>query len=75
MEIEFFTVNEFAKYLRVHPITIRRAIRQGKIRAFRLNPGIKSSWRIHKSEVERMAELDFNEVVDKIIENRKESQN
>lgn len=63
MEIEFFTIYEFAKYLRVHHQTVRTAIKKGKIRAFRVNSGEKSSWRIHKSEIERMAEFDLNEIV------------
>lgn len=66
MEIEFFTVYEFAKLLKVHHQTIRTAIRKGKIRAFRVTPGNKSSWRIHKSEIERMAQFDLNEIVHKM---------
>lgn len=66
MENEFFTIDEFAKILRVHSQTIRRSIKQGKIRAFRVNPGSNSSWRIHKSEIERMAEFDLSEIVHKM---------
>jgi excisionase family DNA binding protein len=66
MNNEFFTIYEFAKYLRVHPNTIRKAIKKGNIRAFRVNAVSKSSWRIHKSELERMAEFDLADIVHKM---------
>lgn len=66
MKDPFYTVKELAAILRVHPATVRRAINYGKISAFRVGNGKKSSFRIFKHELERMAAFDLQE----IIENR-----
>jgi excisionase family DNA binding protein len=38
---EFFTVQQVAESLKVHPITIRRYIREGKIKAIRAGGNIR----------------------------------
>lgn len=40
---EFFTIFEAAKILKVHPITIRRYIREGKLKAVRAAGNIRVS--------------------------------
>lgn len=64
--IIYYTVKEFAGKLNVSPTTIRRAILYGRIHAFRIGKGKRSSYRIISSELERMAAFDASE----IIENR-----
>lgn len=38
---EFYTVNQAAIVLKVHPLTIRRHIREGKLKAFRAGGSIR----------------------------------
>lgn len=56
MEIlmNFLTVEEFAQRVKMHPGTIRRAIKEGKIYASRPGLGKKSPYRIAESELERL---------------------
>jgi excisionase family DNA binding protein len=52
--VNFLTVEEFAKKLKMHPGTVRRAIKQGKIYASRPSAGKKAPYRICESELERL---------------------
>lgn len=52
--MEYLTVEEFAKKLKMHPGTIRRCIKEGKIYATRLSDGIRSPYRINTTELERL---------------------
>lgn len=63
---DLLSVKEFAAILRTHPSTIRRAIESGRIHAFRIGKGKKASFRIPKTEIERMMAFDLTE----LIENR-----
>lgn len=40
---EFYTVNQTAIALKVHPLTIRRYIREGKLKAYRAGGNIRIS--------------------------------
>lgn len=71
IENDFLSVKEFASKLGVHANTIRRSIKNGRISAFKIGSGKRSSYRIAKTEVNRMALFDLEEVIDKIIEKRK----
>ena len=64
---EFYTVIEFAEKIRVHPNTVRRAIRQGRIQAFKTSEGIKSEYRIPNTEVKRLCELDMTKLIKDIV--------
>lgn len=57
------TVEEFANKLKVHPHTVRSAIKKGHISAFRVNTGSRSPFRIPSSEIYRMAEVNLEEVI------------
>jgi len=45
---EYLTVQEFARYVGVHPQTVRRWLRDGKIKGY-LQYGNYGHYRIHKS--------------------------
>ena len=46
--VEAFTSEEIAEYLRLHPYTIRRLAREGKIPAFRAG----GQWRFRKDAID-----------------------
>lgn len=54
MDINFLTVEEFAKKIKMHPGSVRRAIKQGRIYASRPSMGKKGPYRIAESELERL---------------------
>jgi len=47
--IKAFTVEEIAEHLRLHPYTIRRLARAGKIPAFRAG----GQWRFRKDDIDQ----------------------
>lgn len=52
--------------VRVHPNTIRRAIKSGRIAAFKVG----SVYRIARSEIARMAEFDLSEYIEQEVQKR-----
>ena len=59
---EFYTIQEFAKKMKVHPDTIRRSIRHGYINAFRSSYGKRSPMRIPATELERLMVMKFERI-------------
>ena len=47
-QAKFYTAEEIAKVLRLHPYTVRRLSREKKIPAFKFG----GQWRFRKSEIE-----------------------
>lgn len=52
--MNFLTVEEVAQKLKMHPTSIRRAIKKGKIYASRPGVGKRTPYRIAESELERI---------------------
>ena len=48
----FYTLSEAANIFRVSKATMKRWLRNGKIRGVRVNP--RGDWRIPKSEIEKL---------------------
>ena len=46
---EIMTAKEVANYLNLHPLTVHRFAREGKIPAFKIG----TDWRFHKKYIER----------------------
>ena len=69
-EPAYYTIKEFAQRLRVHENTIRNSIKKGRINAFRIGGGPKSSYRIPSSEIHRIALFDMKDFIEKLIEEK-----
>lgn len=54
MSVNFLTIEEFAERIKMHPGTIRKSIREGKIYATRPSMGVRGPYRIAESELERL---------------------
>lgn len=67
----YYTIKEFACKLSVHEQTVRRLIKKGRLNAFRIGGGIKSGYRIPASEINRIALFDMEQLIEKIIEKKK----
>ena len=61
MEKEFYTVQEFAVVFRISERSIRNAIKQGRVRAFRVIDSKRSPYRIPKSEFFRVQTIGMIE--------------
>ncbi|MHB8382226.1 MAG: helix-turn-helix domain-containing protein [Candidatus Binataceae bacterium] len=48
-ESDILTIGELSRHLRVHPTTIYRLLRQGRIPGFRVG----SAWRFNKTAIEK----------------------
>lgn len=46
---EVITAEEVAKYLRIHPYTVRRLAREGKLPGFKIG----GQWRFKKEEIDK----------------------
>ena len=56
---EILTAREVAEYLGLHPLTVHRYAREGKIPAFKIG----TDWRFHKKYIEKWIKekVDFNQ--------------
>lgn len=54
MDKEFYTAKEFAKIFDVSYRSILSAIKQGRIRAFKIGKGRRNPYKIHHSEKSRI---------------------
>ena len=55
---EILTVKDVAEYLNIHPLTVQKYARAGKIPAFKIG----TDWRFHKEYIEKWIKekLDYN---------------
>jgi excisionase family DNA binding protein len=67
---EFLSICEFAQVIGVHPNTVRNMIKKGRLSAFRTGSGEKASYRISRSEIQRLSVVDLNKIVDKLIKEK-----
>lgn len=50
MSKEILTAQEVAKYLRIHPYTVKRLVRTGKLPGFKVG----GQWRFNKNEINKL---------------------
>ena len=55
---EFFSIKEFAIIMKVSEITIRRAIKCGRIMAFKVGSPKNGVVRIHEGQIKRLMIID-----------------
>jgi excisionase family DNA binding protein len=63
----FFTIQEFAKIVKIHPSTVRRAIKCGKLQAVKFGASSRPLYRIPSSEINRIALFDLKEMIKKMV--------
>lgn len=61
---EFFTVDQFAEVLDMHPRTVRRYIRDGQLKATKVG----GEWRIRKEDATMFMGVNAKELHDHAIE-------
>lgn len=67
---QYLSIKEFAVKVKFHPNTIRRAIKSGRINAFKIGSGRRAYYRIPQSEIHRIAKIDLTALIEEIIEKR-----
>ena len=55
---EIFTIKELSEHLRVHPTTIYRLLRQGRLPGFRVG----SNWRFNRAAIEQWEQTQATEI-------------
>lgn len=65
-EKEILTVKEVSRYLGIHPLTVQKYAREGKIPAFKIG----TDWRFHKKYIEKwIREQMSSNLKDKALKN------
>lgn len=62
MNDTYYTIKEFAALVKVHPNTIRRAIKFENIMVIKLNKKKKCSYRIPATELDRIVAFQREEI-------------
>jgi len=65
---EYLTIKEFAAILNVHPHTVRRSIKSGKLQCVRIGIGKNAGYRIPRSEFDRVSLFNLKDMVKQILE-------
>ena len=64
MEREYLTIKEFALEMNLHPNTVRRGIKKGKIAAVNIGTGeTYSVYRIPFTEISRLLQVDLEHMI------------
>lgn len=74
-EEDFLSIKEFAVLLKLHPNTIRRHIKKGRIVAFRIDPRYKGTYRIPRTEINKMCFDQLEHVIQVLMDKRDKEKN
>lgn len=69
-EQDFLSIKEFAVVINVHPNTVRRSIKKGRLSAFRVGSGARATYRIPRAEINRLAFMNLEEMVQKMVDKK-----
>ena len=72
-ESDFLSIKEFAGKIGAHSNTIRRGIKKGRISACNIGTGKKKIYRIPRTEIERIALFNLNDIVDDMVAKKMQS--
>lgn len=76
-DIEFVSIKEFAARIGMHPNSVRKAIKAGKLNAIRIGEGKQAAYRIPLTQLHILAiyniEKVINALIDKKLESKKDS--
>ena len=67
-EENFLSIDGFAKKINVHPNTVRRAIKRGKLQAINVGTAKKALYRIPYSEIHRIALFDLRDLIRSLVD-------
>lgn len=57
---DFMSVKVFANFVGVHPNTVRNAIRNKRINAFKMGKGKTAKYLIPRTEIQKLSLIQFN---------------
>ena len=58
--MKFLTIEEVAKYFRVHSRTVMRWLKSGSLKGYKLGKGRTALWRIPDGEIKKFLEKNKN---------------
>ncbi len=67
---DILSIKDFANEISVHPNSVRNMIKTGRLNAFKIGGGKTSSYRIARSEINRLSLINLENIVDDIVEKR-----
>ncbi len=67
---DILSIDEFAKEIHVHHNTVRNMIKDGLLNAFRTGKGKTASYRIPRTEINRMCLINNGKIIENIIKER-----
>lgn len=67
---EYLSIKQFAALIGIHVNTVRRLIKKGRLIAVSMGTEKKAHYRIARSELNRIAVIDLNVYIEKIVDDR-----
>lgn len=67
---DILSIKEFADEINVHPNTVRNMIKTGLLNCFRTGFGKTCSYRIPRMEINRMSEINNENIIENIVQKR-----
>lgn len=75
MDEDFLSIKEFAAKIGMHPNSVRRSIKVGKLIAIRISDGKRAAYRIPITQLHVLAIYNMEKVINTLIEKNLSSKN